>query len=98
MESNALEKSTNMGVALRFLHTLSLWFDELLESVMLWIDFSESLSNFLDFRFDTVEKQSIIKLSTYSSNIYASVFPSDFEDTFLGERGDAAFSPFLYHI
>ena len=33
--------------------------------------------NFLDFKSDTIEKQSVINLSSYSSNSYASVVLSD---------------------
>ena len=51
--------------------------------------------NFLDFRSDTVEKQGIIKLSSYSGKIYTSVVLSNSEVTFLGEGNDAAFRPFL---
>ena len=43
----------------------------------------------------TVEKQSIINLSSYKSKGYTSVVLSDSEVIFLGEREDAAFHPFL---
>ena len=39
--------------------------------------------NFLDFRLDTIEKQSIIYLSSYSSKGFAPVILSDSEVTFL---------------
>ena len=58
----------------------------LIESATLWIDFSENFpKNFLNFRFDTVEKQSILNLSNYKSKGYASVVLGDSEVTFLRE-------------
>ena len=41
--------------------------------------------NFLDFRFESVEKQSIINLSSYSSRSYASVVLCYSPVTYLGE-------------
>ena len=54
--------------------------------------------NFLNFRFDTVEKLSIINLSSYRSKSYASVVLGDSEVTFLRKEEDAAFSPSFYCI
>ena len=50
--------------------------------------------NSLNFWSDTIEKQRIIKLSSYNS----SMFLSDFEVTFLDEGNDVAFRPFLYCV
>ena len=54
--------------------------------------------NFLNFRSDMIEKQDIINLSSYCSKNYPSVVLSDFEVTFLGERGGCSFLLFLYHV
>ena len=43
-----------------------------------------------------VEKQGIINLSSYSILINTSIVFSDSEVTFLGERKNEAFYPFLY--
>ena len=53
---------------------------------------------FLCFRFDTVEKDSIINLSNYNRKSYTSVLPSDSNVNFLGGKEDAPFDPFLYCI
>ena len=85
-----------------FLLKLFWCFDGLLESVMLWIVSSENRSdfpkNFLNFRFDTIEKESIINLSFYRSKSYAFVVLCDSELSLLREENDAAFCPFLYCI
>ena len=47
--------------------------------------------NFLNFRFDMVEKQNIVNLSSYRSKSYASVVLSYSEVNFLGEGEDAVF-------
>ena len=44
---------------------------------------------------DLIEKQSIINFNSYSCMSYASVVLSDSEVTFLGERKDVTFHPFL---
>ena len=54
--------------------------------------------NFLKFRSDLVEKQSIINFGSYSSKSYASVVLGDSEVTFQREGEDAAFCPSLYRI
>ena len=54
--------------------------------------------NFLNFRFDTVEKQSILNLNSYSSKSYASIVLDDSEFTFLREREDAAFHDCILFI
>ena len=51
--------------------------------------------DFLDFRFDTIEKQGIINLCSYSRKGYAPVVLCDFAVTFLGEEEDATFRPLL---
>ena len=51
--------------------------------------------NFLDFGLDTIKKQCIINLSSYSSKSYAFVVLGDSEVTFLEEGMDAIFHPFL---
>ena len=51
--------------------------------------------DFLNFRFDTVEKQSIRNLSRYRSKSYAPVVHGDSEITFLREEEDAAFCRYL---
>ena len=55
-------------------------------------------TNFCNFRFDIVEKQSIINPSNYRSKSYASLVLGDSEVTFLREGEDAAFCPSLYCI
>ena len=54
--------------------------------------------NFLNFRFDMVEKYSIVYFSSYRSKSYASAVLDDFEVTFLREEEDATFGTFLYCI
>ena len=83
-----------------FLHILLQWFNENLWSCGLISPKTILIfpKNFLDFSFETVEKQSIIYLSSYISKWYASVVLSDFKVTFLGEGDDAAFCPFCYFI
>ena len=65
---------------------------------MLWIDFSKSVlifpKNFFNFRFDTVEKQSLINLNTDRSKSSASAVLRDFAVRFLREE-DTAFCPFI---
>ena len=56
------------------------------------------LQNFLNFRFNTIEKQSIINLSHSRSKSYAFVVLGDFEVTFLRDGKDVALSPSLYCI
>ena len=51
--------------------------------------------NFLDFRFDMIEKQSIISLSNDRIKSYTSVVLCDSEVTFLEEGKNAAFCPFF---
>ena len=51
--------------------------------------------NLLDLGCDTIEKQNIVDLSSYSSKSYASVVLSDSKVTFLEERDDEVFRPFL---
>ena len=53
--------------------------------------------NFLDIRFNMVEKKSIIKLTAKELS-YASVVLGDYKVTFLWEGKDAAFSLSLYCI
>ena len=72
-------------------------FDRLSKSMMLWISLKAILifpKNFLNFRFDIVEKQSIIYLSSYRSMYYASVVLGDSEVPFLKEGEDTVFCPF----
>ena len=75
---------------------------QLIESVKLRIDFSKNHSDFskefFNSRFNSVEKLSLINLSSYSVKNYASVVLSDSDDTFLGKGDDAPLFPFLYHI
>ena len=54
--------------------------------------------NFLYLRFDVVELQIIINLSRYGSKGITSVVLGNSGVSFLGERVDAAFCPFLYCI
>ena len=54
-----------------------------------------SPKNFLNFKFDTVEKLSIINLCSYNNESYAF---GDFEAIFLREVDDAAFCSFLYCV
>ena len=72
MESNALEKSTNISVALRIFCMYP--FDDLTNSQNLrscgWISPKTILifpKNFLNFRSDRIEKQGIINLSSCNS-------------------------------
>ena len=81
-----------------FLHEYPLWFNGWLESVMLWIDFSENRlnffsKNFLNFWSSAIEKQNIINLSCYESKSYDSVVLGDSKVSFLSEKEDAAFCP-----
>ena len=52
--------------------------------------------NFLDFRFDTVEKESIINLNSYRSKSYATVVLNDSEINFFEEEANVAFWQFLF--
>ena len=54
--------------------------------------------NFLDFRFNRVEKQSIINLSSFSSKSYVSLVIGDSEIIFVGEGEDSAFCPLVNHV
>ena len=54
--------------------------------------------NILDFWFNAIEKQSIIKPSRYENKGYASIVVGDSDVIFLGEGEDAAFYPSLYCI
>ena len=80
-----------------FLHTLrqfgsqNLWSSGLISQKTILI----FPKNFLDFRLDTVEKQSFINLNSDSSKSYAFVVPIDSNVTFFDEGEDAAFCPFL---
>ena len=90
------KKSMNNSVASRFFCTYS--FDDLTDSQNLWSYGLISLKTvpiflkifFIEFRFDTVEKQSIIN---HNSKNYASVVLSDSKITFLEEKEDAVMSP-----
>ena len=64
----------------------------------LWKTFRFFPENFLDFRFDTFEKQSIMNGSSFSSKSYVSIVFSDSEVIFLGEELNATFCPFLICI
>ena len=99
MESNSLEKSTNSADSNIFFKS----FDDLTDYQNLWcgLIFLKTIlifpKNFLNFWFDTVEKQSIINLSSYRNKSYASVVLSDSKMTFL-RKEDASFRPLLYWI
>ena len=103
MESNALEKSTNNSVAWRFFCTIS--FDDSTDyhdlrccrqlSPKTVLIFPK---NFLNLWFDAIEKQSIINLSCYGSNNYASEVLGDSEVTILKKGEDAVFCPSIYCI
>ena len=54
--------------------------------------------NFLDFGSDTIAKQGIMNLGNNGSKSHISVVFSDSEIVFLGDREDAAFSPFLFCV
>ena len=74
MELNALKISANNSVASRFfVYTPSII--QRIEFAKLWIDFSESRSDFSqgNFKSDTIVKQRIINLCKYSSKSYAFV-------------------------
>ena len=64
---------------------------------MLWIDFSESYSDFslefLDFRSDMIKKPGIIILCSYGTMSYV-CNSCDSKKDFLAEENDAAFHPF----
>ena len=82
-----------------FLHVLLQWFDEGSVSLKLRISFSKNWSDFASefsySRLNTIEKQSMINLTSNSSKSYASVVLSDFKVAFIGEGEDAVFFPFL---
>ena len=87
-----------LEIIICFLYSVFRRFDELLESIMLWIVFFPKTilifpKDFLNSRFDTIAKQSIINLSRYRSKCYASVVLCDSEVTFLREGEDAVFCP-----
>ena len=67
-----------------------------LEPVMLWIDFSENRfdfpKNFLNVKFDTIEKQIIINICNYSSS------PWFWSHLCLGKKEDPAVSPSIICI
>ena len=97
MESNALKKSMIHCVTLRFFCTYS--FGDLIDSQNLWSYVLISPKtilifpkNFIDFWFDTVEKQNIINLSHES---YASIVLNNSQVAFLGKGEDAAFYLFI---
>ena len=50
----------------------------------------------LNFKSDTIQKQTIINLISYSSKDYASVVLCDSEIALLGEWDDVVICPFLY--
>ena len=54
--------------------------------------------NFLNFRFDEVEWQSIVNLSRYLSKGYTSVFHGHSEVTFFVKKEDAALCPSIYCV
>ena len=54
--------------------------------------------NFLNLRFNAIEKQSIINLSCYRSKSFASVVLGDSMVTFLREGEDAILCPSLYCV
>ena len=91
MESNILEKSTNKSVSSKFFCTMS--FYDSTDCQNLWccgLIFTKTVlifSNFLNFCFDAIEKQSIINLSCYGCKSSASLVLCDSEVTFLGEVG-----------
>ena len=104
MESNALEKSTNVSVDSRF-------FARIISMIRRIVRIFDVVDRFLrkpfwfflrekyfDFRLDMVEKQSIVKFSTYRDKCYASADVPDSKVPVLAEEDDAAFSPFLYCI
>ena len=95
MESYALQKSTNNNITSKILHEFIRWVYRLLESLMLWIVYSE---NFLNFRFDAIAKQNIINPSHNRSKNYTSVVLSDSEVIFHRKGEDAAFCPLIYCI
>ena len=90
MESYTLEESTNNSVALRFFvqTSLMIWWDCQnlrccgLVSLKIIMIFPK---NFLDFRSDTVEKQSIINFISYRSKSYTFPVLGDSEVTFFRE-------------
>ena len=54
--------------------------------------------NFLKFRFNAVEQQSIVNLSHYGSKGYALVVLGNSKVTFLKEKKDVALFPFVYCV
>ena len=54
--------------------------------------------NFLNFSSVTIEKQSIVNLSNYSSKSYTSVVLSDSELAFFWRGKMQLFFPILYHV
>ena len=98
MEPNALEKSTNKSIALRFFrHTPMIWWIIRIREVVdrfHWKPSSFS-ENFFNIRSYIMKKQSIINLSQKS---YASAVLCDFKATILEEGKDTAFDLFLYCV
>ena len=90
MESNTLEKSTNKF----YLEVFCMYSNDLMDSENRWSCGLISLEtilifpkNFFNFWSDTIEKQGIINLSSYSSKNHASVVLSNSKVIFLGGRG-----------
>ena len=85
---------------LRFLaHTLlMIWWIVRICEQLLWKQFWFFSKNFLGFRLDAIEKQSIINLCGYSGKRYVSVILSDSRVPFLVEEEDATFRPFPYCV
>ena len=54
--------------------------------------------NFLNYRFNVVESQSIVNLGCYESKDYASVILGYSEVPLLGEREDAALCLFICYV
>ena len=103
MQWNALEKSTNNNVALKFFA----WSPSMIRWLVRISDVEDFFSpktvliypkNIFDFRFDAIAKQSIINLSRYRSKNYVYVVLGDSEITCLRKEEDEAFCSYLYCI
>ena len=102
IESNTLEKSTNIYVASGFFKVFLQRLDGLSESVTFWINFSEKLfwffyKNFLNFRSDTIKMKGIINLSDNSIKSYAILVLTDFKVAIWKKGEDSAFR-FLFIV
>ena len=98
--TETLEKSTKDSVTTRFFAQTSLMIRRIVRignvvDRFLRKSFDSFSKNFLNFKFDRVEKQSIINLSSCRCKSYASVVLDDFEITF---HKDATFCPPLYFL